>query len=104
MLIGDAAHAMTPYAAQGAAMAIEDAWALASALGENIAAWPSALDAFDKTRSKRIKAVVRRGAMNQLAYHAKGPIAMARNMIMRKRPAEKFIEGLDWLYGYDGQI
>lgn len=104
VLIGDAAHAMTPYAAQGAAMAIEDAWALASALGENIAAWPSALDAFDKTRSKRIKAVVRRGAMNQLAYHAKGPIAMARNMVMRKRPAEKFIEGLDWLYGYDGQI
>jgi salicylate hydroxylase len=101
VLIGDAAHAMTPYAAQGAAMAIEDAWTLASTLDENIAAWPAALEAFEKQRSKRIKSVVRRGALNQLAYHAKGPIAMARNMIMRKRPAEKFIEGLDWLYGYD---
>ncbi|MHC1549489.1 FAD-dependent monooxygenase [Phyllobacterium sp. K27] len=103
VLIGDAAHAMTPYAAQGAAMAIEDAWALASALDEDVAGWPAALAAFDQQRSKRIKAVVRRGALNHLAYRAKGPIAMARNMIMRQRPAEKFIEGLDWLYGYDDE-
>lgn len=101
ILIGDAAHAMTPYAAQGAAMAIEDAWELAATLSENASDWPAALDRFDKQRSKRIKAVVRRGALNHLAYRAKGPVAMARNMIMRKRPAEKFIEGLDWLYGYD---
>ncbi len=103
VLIGDAAHAMTPYAAQGAAMAIEDAWALAASLNENTDEWPVALNQFDKERSKRIKAVVRRGALNHLAYCAKGPIAMARNMIMRKRPAEKFIKGLDWLYGYDNE-
>lgn len=102
VLIGDAAHAMTPYAAQGAAMAIEDAWELASALDENSAGWPAALETFDKRRSKRIKAVVRRGALNHLAYHARGPIAIARNIVMRQRPAGKFIEGLDWLYGYDG--
>jgi salicylate hydroxylase len=100
MLIGDAAHAMTPYAAQGAAMAIEDAWGLAAGLSDDTSDWPLALNNFDRQRSKRIKAVVRRGALNHLAYRAKGPVAMVRNVLMRKRPAGKFIEGLDWLYGY----
>lgn len=103
VLIGDAAHAMTPYAAQGAAMAIEDACALAAALGTDSDTWSAALAQFGKVRTKRIGAVVRRGALNHLAYRAKGPVAMVRNMIMDKRPAEKFISGLDWLYGYDAE-
>jgi salicylate hydroxylase len=103
VLIGDAAHAMTPYAAQGAAMAIEDACALACALSADRAAWPSALTRFSKARTKRIGAVVRRGALNQLAYHAKGPVAVARNIVLRNRPVEKFIEGFDWLYGFDAE-
>ena len=100
VLIGDAAHAMTPFAAQGAAMAIEDACLLASLLA---AKGPerSTLDEFTRLRTKRIGAVVRRGALNQLAYHARGPAALARNFLFRKRPVEKFVEGLDWLYGYD---
>ena len=101
VLIGDAAHAMTPYAAQGAAMAIEDACALAGALSADRGAWPSALARFSRARTKRIGAVVRRGALNHLAYHAKGPVAVARNMLLRNRPVEKFIEGFDWLYGFD---
>jgi salicylate hydroxylase len=102
VLIGDAAHAMTPYAAQGAAMAIEDACALAAALDSDSAKWQAALTQFSKVRSKRIGAVVRRGALNHLAYRARGPVAVVRNMIMRKRSAEKFLSGLDWLYGFDG--
>jgi len=101
VLIGDAAHAMTPYAAQGAAMAIEDACALAGALSADRGAWPSALARFSRARTKRIGAVVRRGALNHLAYHAKGPVAVARNILLRNRPVEKFIEGFDWLYGFD---
>ncbi|PSH58551.1 NAD(P)-binding protein [Phyllobacterium endophyticum] len=103
VLVGDAAHAMTPYAAQGAAMAIEDACALAGTLGKDNATWQPALAAFAHNRNKRIAAVVRRGALNHLAYHAKGPIALARNIIMRNRPAEKFMSDLDWLYGYDAE-
>ncbi len=103
VLIGDAAHAMTPYAAQGAAMAIEDACALADALSADRAAWPSALARFSRARAKRISAVVRRGALNHLAYHAKGPVAVARNILLRNRPVEKFIEGFDWLYGFDAE-
>lgn len=103
VLIGDAAHAMTPYAAQGAAMAIEDACALADALSVDRTAWPSALARFSRARTKRISAVVRRGALNHLAYHAKGPVAVARNILLRNRPVEKFIEGFDWLYGFDAE-
>ncbi|CAN7510964.1 FAD-dependent monooxygenase [Phyllobacterium sp. LjRoot231] len=103
VLIGDAAHAMTPYAAQGAAMAIEDACVLAGALSADCAAWPSALARFSRARTKRIGAVVRRGALNHLAYHAKGPVAVARNMLLRNRPAEKFVKGFDWLYGFDAE-
>lgn len=101
VLIGDAAHAMTPYAAQGAAMAIEDACALAAALDSDRANWPAALTQFSKVRGRRVGAVVRRGAINHLAYRARGPVAMLRNLIMRKRSAEKFLGELDWLYGYD---
>ncbi len=101
MLIGDAAHAMTPFAAQGAAMAIEDACALAGALGTDNAEWDAALGAFASARTQRITAVVRRGAFNQLAYHAKGPVAVARNILLRNRPVEKFVKGFDWLYGFD---
>ncbi|MGH6859391.1 MAG: FAD-dependent monooxygenase [Phyllobacterium sp.] len=103
VLIGDAAHAMTPYAAQGAAMAIEDACALAAALGQDSSRWQPALAHFAQIRSKRIAAVVRRGALNHIAYHARGPIAAARNLLMRRRPAEKFLAGLDWLYGFDAE-
>ncbi|WP_091949062.1 FAD-dependent monooxygenase [Phyllobacterium sp. YR620] len=101
VLIGDAAHAMTPYAAQGAAMAIEDACLLAAALATDGKKWTTALDQFSKARSKRVGAVVRRGALNQLAYHARGPVALARNVVFRNRPADKFVEGFDWLYGFD---
>ena len=44
-----------------------------------------------------------RGALNQLAYHAKGPVALARNLLLRNRPAEKFVAGFDWLYGFDAE-
>ncbi|MBA8901049.1 FAD-dependent monooxygenase [Phyllobacterium sp. P30BS-XVII] len=103
VLIGDAAHAMTPYAAQGAAMAIEDACALAATLGEQKENWPRELAAYAKSRTRRIESVIRRGALNQLAYHAKGPVALARNLLMRNRPVEKFVAGFDWLYGFDAE-
>ncbi|MBA8876427.1 FAD-dependent monooxygenase [Phyllobacterium myrsinacearum] len=103
VLIGDAAHAMTPYAAQGAAMAIEDACSLAVTLGPRKENWPSELETYARNRTKRIEAVVRRGALNQLAYHAKGPVALARNLLLRNRSAEKFVAGFDWLYGFDAE-
>jgi salicylate hydroxylase len=99
-LIGDAAHAMTPFAAQGAAMAIEDAETLAGhvlARPDSIAA---ALATWEKERRKRIERVARRGSFNRMTWHAGGPVAMVRNAVLRMRRPEKLATGLDWLYGW----
>ncbi len=99
ILLGDAAHAVTPFAAQGAAMAIEDAAALAQALDapDRI----SALQHYDTVRKQRLGTVAKRGKLNRFAYHSTGPLALVRNMLFAMRSPESFLEDLDWLYGYD---
>lgn len=99
-LIGDAAHAMTPFAAQGAAMAIEDAATLADAVLRGAITDPARLSAWEASRRTRVARVVRRGAFNRFAWHASGPVAAARNLILRLRPPEKLAADLDWLYGW----
>jgi len=99
VLIGDAAHAMTPFAAQGAAMAIEDAALLAQRLaaGEDLS---ETLRRFEADRRERIAKVRSRGAFNRFAYHARGPLALARNLVLSLRRPESLAGDLDWLYGY----
>ncbi|MDX3976064.1 FAD-dependent monooxygenase [Shinella sp.] len=99
VLIGDAAHAMTPFAAQGAAMAIEDAALLANRLAEATDTG-QALRQFETTRRARVARVRSRGAFNRFAYHARGPIALARNLVLSLRGPESLAADLDWLYGY----
>jgi salicylate hydroxylase len=99
-LIGDAAHAMTPFAAQGAAMAIEDAVTLA----ELVAARPDnisgALTSYEEIRRPRVKRVAARGRFNRFAWHAGFPLSFGRDIVLRLR--EKTLAAdLDWLYGYD---
>jgi salicylate hydroxylase len=103
-LIGDAAHAMTPFAAQGAAMAIEDAEVLASLAGATPDDVRAALARYEELRRPRIRRVARRGAFNHFAWHAAGPIALARNLVLKTRPPEKLAADLDWLYGWDVEI
>jgi len=98
-LIGDAAHAMTPFAAQGAAMAIEDAVTLADAVAaSDDTAIP--LPTWEAARRARIAKVVKRGALNRFAWHASGPVALARNLFLKSRSPEKLAADLDWLYGW----
>lgn len=99
IFLGDASHAVTPFAAQGAAMAIEDAAALAEALDNEDQ--QSALKRFDSVRKERIAAVAKRGQMNRFAYHATGVLALGRNMLFTMRSPDSFLKDLDWLYGYD---
>ena len=71
-LLGDAAHAMLPFAAQGAAMAIEDAAVLAQCLagtGENTAAIPAALKRYAGLRRARVARVQRTAQRNGKIYH-----------------------------------
>lgn len=99
-LIGDAAHAMTPFAAQGAAMAIEDAETLAAAVAANPGQLESTLEGWAIARRRRVLRVARRGALNQFAWHAKGPVAIARNAFLKLRGPESLAADLDWLYGW----
>ncbi|SIQ00580.1 salicylate hydroxylase [Rhizobium sp. RU20A] len=100
VLIGDAAHAMTPFAAQGAAMAIEDAWELAEAVASDSGTLTDRLSGFETARRVRVARVRDRGAFNSFAYHARGPVRFARDIVFGLTPPARLAAGLDWLYGY----
>jgi salicylate hydroxylase len=102
-LIGDAAHAMTPFAAQGAAMAIEDAAMLADIIADFPGDPAQSLQIWQNLRRPRVARVARRGAVNRLAWHAAGPVAIARNLFLKMRTSEKLAADLDWLYGWQPQ-
>ncbi|TPI82581.1 FAD-dependent monooxygenase [Mesorhizobium sp. B2-8-9] len=100
-LIGDAAHAMTPFAAQGAAMGIEDAAMLANLVADFPGDPARGLAIWENLRRPRVEKVLKRGALNRLAWHAWGPVAITRNLVLAARPAEKLAADLDWLYGWE---
>lgn len=99
VLIGDAAHGMTPYAAQGAAMAIEDAYGLAGLLADDPAAGERAIGKFVSARKPRIEKVRRRAAFNRFAYHARGPFRLGRDIVLALRSPNALAADFDWLYG-----
>ncbi len=96
ILIGDASHAMMPFAAQGAAMAIEDAFELASFVSRDLP-----LAAFVARRKARIAKVRARGNFNRFAYHARGPVRLGRDLVLSLRRPESLAADFDWLYGYE---
>jgi salicylate hydroxylase len=104
VLIGDAAHAMMPFAAQGAAMAIEDAWELAQQVSRPVADLPQALAAYETIRKARIDKVRRRGNFNRFAYHLRGPLRLGRDIVLALRPPQSLAADLDWLYGYESTV
>ena len=83
-LLGDAAHPLRPYLAQGAAMAIEDAWTLgrlAGAAGGTID-WTTLFARYAQTRWQRNARVQTRSQRNGTIFHASGPLRLARNAAM----------------------
>lgn len=100
VLIGDAAHAMMPFSAQGAAMAIEDAWLLAQEVTKK-ASLAEALQNFETSRKARAKQVRRRGDFNRFVYHARGPVRIARDLVLSMRQPQSLAADLDWLYGHE---
>lgn len=99
-LIGDAAHAMTPFAAQGAAMAIEDAETLAACVGASAEDLDSGLARWEVARRSRIGKVRARGAFNRFTWHASGPVARVRDSLLKRRPQQQLMADMDWLYGW----
>jgi len=96
-LIGDAAHAMLPFAAQGAAQAIEDAEVLAQCLSGN-ADKELALKAFEDQRLPRVERVVKTARRNGQIYHLSGIPALARNLTLNIISGEKLLQKQDWIY------
>lgn len=99
-LVGDAAHAMSPYAAQGAAMAIEDAVTLSYAASAPGGSLEAGLRQWEAERRHRVLKVARRGVLNRLAWHAGGPAGRARDLFLQTQSPERLAQSLDWLYGW----
>jgi salicylate hydroxylase len=96
-LLGDAAHPVLPFLAQGGALAIEDAAALAASLREDV---PAAVRAYASGRLRRVRRVQRAARRNGAVYHAAGPMAFARDLVMRRLGPEGMAERYAWLYGW----
>jgi salicylate hydroxylase len=99
-LIGDAAHAMLPFQAQGAAMAIEDAAILAPLLMTEPDAG-SAFKRFEAMRRERVSRVRKLSNSNGFAFHLEWPFSIARNAVIWAQGPRGHLKRLDWLYGFD---
>lgn len=98
-LIGDAAHAMLPFQAQGAAMAIEDAAILAPLLMTE----PDGASAFARfvaLRQSRIEKVRKLSGANGFAFHLEWPFTLVRDAVIALQGPRGHLRRLDWLYGY----
>ncbi len=96
-LLGDAAHPMLPYLAQGAGMAIEDAVALAAQLGGRTPAEvPQALAHYAQARWARNAQVQARARRNGRIFHLGGPVRWGRDLAMRF--AGPALMDQPWLY------
>ena len=96
-LIGDAAHATLPFAAQGGGMAIEDAEVLARTLrgAPNV---PAAFHAYETLRKPRTRAIVEQAVKNGRIYHMPDGLAFFRDQVLKLGAGSRLTERMDWIY------
>ena len=100
-LLGDAAHPILPFLAQGGALALEDAETLARELARNAGAKGAPdLARYERLRQDRALRVQRAAQRNGRTYHLIGFPATARNLVLRAMPPERLLASYDWLYGW----
>jgi salicylate hydroxylase len=99
-LLGDAAHPMLQYLAQGACMAIEDAVTLGAAVKHCGGDFEVAFRLYEKSRATRTARVLLSTREMGRIYHAKGIERHVRNSLWRGRPTERYYDALEWLYGW----
>ena len=97
-LLGDAAHPMVQYIAQGAAMALEDAICLGNAADECGGDFARAFQRYQDVRIVRTARVQISSLMMSKLNHAKGVERKVRNSLFEGRTAEDYYDRLAWLY------
>lgn len=101
-LVGDAAHPILPYLAQGGAMAIEDAATLAECLSGPDPV-EKALARYDRLRRPRVAAVQDGSRQAGRIYHLRAPMAAARDMALRALGPGRLAGRYDWIYRWRGE-
>ena len=99
-VIGDAAHPMVPFLAQGASMAIEDAAVVADMLAKYLDDPADALRAYEGARWHRTARVQQFSRRQNRIYGLTGPEALVRNLTMRAMGGERLRARYDWLYSW----
>ena len=101
-LLGDAAHPMLQYLAQGAAMAIEDAVTLAYEMEKSPDDPAAAFERYQASRYLRTARVQIYARLYGEVYHASGVVRELRNSILSAQTPEQAYQGFGWLYDYSG--
>jgi salicylate hydroxylase len=99
VLLGDAAHPTLPFMAQGACLALEDAWVLADAL-ERGAGIDAGLRSYQTARRARAEAVVALARGNAWRFHLGRPWSWGAQAVLAVG-AGALARRLDWVYAYD---
>jgi salicylate hydroxylase len=99
-MLGDAAHGMLQYMAQGACMAIEDAVTLGEAMKHCQGDVIKTFQLYEKSRIPRTARVVLSAREMGRLYHVKGVERLVRNQLWVGRSPERFYDALEWLYGW----
>jgi 2-polyprenyl-6-methoxyphenol hydroxylase-like FAD-dependent oxidoreductase len=99
-LLGDAAHPMLQYLAQGACMAMEDAVTLGEALRVHGHETDAAFAHYQRSRVARTARVLLSAREMGRIFHAHGVERLVRNALWEGRTPERFYDALEWLYGW----
>jgi salicylate hydroxylase len=102
--LGDAVHAMLPFAAQGAGMAIEDAAVLAKVFGEGrvetAAQVTKALRRYRRLRRSRVAKMQGFAEKQGRIYHMAGPMAVARDLSIRMLGPNRVLARQRWIHDW----
>ncbi|AGW93336.1 MULTISPECIES: 3-hydroxybenzoate 6-monooxygenase [Cupriavidus] len=102
-LLGDAAHPLLQYLAQGACMAVEDAVTLGAAVRACDGDLPRAFSIYQDVRITRTARVVLSTREFGRLCHAAGVERLVRNSLWKSRSPDRFYDALEWLYGWKAE-
>ena len=106
VMVGDAAHGMLPYMAQGANKALEDSWELSKCIKEFPLDLSKGLSRYSKKRIRRIRQLDKISNFNEKAYHLEQKILRRTFFVFLRLitvfSPNFFFKRLDWIYKHEG--